>query len=60
MEKKFFAVASFEGLGIVSFQTEKKLVVYLVCVTLLLISREDKTKEISFMSSKFVFLYVDS
>ena len=24
MEKKFFAVATFEGLGIVSFQTEKK------------------------------------
>ena len=38
----------------------KKLVVYLVCMSLLWISREDKTKRILFIRNKFVFLFVDS
>ena len=37
----------------------KKLVVYLVCITLLWISGEDKTKWMSFMRGKLVFRYVD-
>ena len=38
----------------------KKLVVYLACITLLWISREDKTKLILFMRNELAFLYVDS
>ena len=38
----------------------KKNVVYLVCMALFWISREDKSKWIPFLKRKLVFLYVDN
>ena len=37
----------------------EKLVVYLICMTLLWISRDDKTRRTLLMSRKLVFLYID-
>ena len=59
--EKVFAGASFEGFRVVFFSGRvAKPVVYLICMTLLWISRGCKTKLISFMRSKLVFLYVDN
>ena len=38
----------------------KKLVVYLICMTLVWISREDKIKRILITKTRLVLLYVDS
>ena len=53
LEQKFFAAAIFEGLRVVLFQCT------LVCMILHCICREDTTKQILFMRSKFDFLHVD-
>ena len=55
LEKNFFAAATFEGFQVVPFQTVKNLVVYMVCMALLRISGEDKTKRILFIRSKRLF-----
>ena len=55
----FFVAATFKGLSEVSFQTERKSLYYnLVCMSLLCISREEKTKLTLFMRSKFSFPYI--
>ena len=41
-------------------ESVEKLVVYLVCMTLLSISREDRTKWILFIRIRPVFLYVSN
>ena len=60
MDEKFFAAATFEGLRIFIFETvEKNLLYTLVCMSFLCTSREDTTKQILFMRSKFDFLHAD-
>ena len=50
-----------EDFWVVSFQTENTKLHYTsVCMRLIWVSREEKTKWILFMRSKFIFLHVDS
>ena len=60
MDEKFFAAATFEGLRIFIFEAEEKhFLCTLVCMSFLCISKEDTTKQILFMRSKFDFLHAD-
>ena len=60
LEKKVFAAATCEDLWVHSVSERvKKLVYTLVWISLFHISREDSSKEIILMRSKFRFLSVD-
>ena len=60
LEKDFLAAASFKGSWEAYFETEQKDLLYtLVWMSLLCVSRKEKTKKILFIGSKFSFPYVD-